>query len=302
MEVPKLSSLCWDTFHRLSPSQNRIFLYRFLETKLEGGILSSPRSGTRITKLSSLCWEAFDQLTPLQKRECLHPYLQTREPIHRFSDIQRGDHLVRKGSTLMGRLLFEHHFLCIANNEEGKPVIVHYFVSMKDALWRMFDFLLGLGGSFAIVNGITLPHADFIKCEEDLQKQGEEVERVVWPEALRRYNVETVFWRAMWSVGEQRYHVTRNNCENFVLWCICGSNVSLQATPERRTAWETVTSLELFIPVRTFAVYWIITALKIRYAHKNIQIDWSVLRYMTSVVEFSQAYSEMKRCDKELME
>ena len=235
MEVPRLSTLC---LNKISPAQTIALLCRHLQN-----LDRIRRFLYEIPKLSSLSWEAFDRLTSSQKKELLHPYLQGREKIHRFSDIREGDHLVRKGSTMTGSLLFEHHFLCIGHNK-GQPVIVHYFVSMKDAFWRMFDFRLGPGESFATVNIITLPHADFIKCEEDLQKQGEEVERVVWPDALRRYtDAATLTQRALSRMGEHRYHVTKNNCESFVMWCICGSNVSLKATTERRAAWETVTAL-----------------------------------------------------------
>ena len=182
-------------------------------------------------------WKTFDGLTPSQKREFLDSRLQTREPIYSFCDMRKGDHLVRKISTKAGSLPFYHHFLCIGHNKKHQPVIIHYFVSVKWAFRRMFD----TNQSLATVNIMTLPHADFIKCEEDLQKPGEEVERIVWPDALRsRYGVETVIQRALSREGEHRYELWENNCEHFVMWCICGFKVSLQVPSEYGREWEHV--------------------------------------------------------------
>lgn len=127
-----------------------------------------------VRKLSLLCWESFDGLSALQKQDFLQPYLQTREPIRRFSDIQKGDHLVRKFkrdtiSSLPGSLRplleFEHHFLCIDRDNEDKPVIIHYYIFMKDA----FGSGIHLGGT-GKVQVMTLPHKEFIKNEEELQR------------------------------------------------------------------------------------------------------------------------------------
>ena len=46
-------------------------------------------------------------------------------------------------------------------------------------------------------------------------------------------------------LGEAHYHVTENNCESFVMWCICNSNVSLSATPESIFALKIVPDLSL---------------------------------------------------------
>ena len=96
--------------------------------------------------------------------------------------------------------------------------------------------------SLARVNIMTLP--DYID-EDNLQKQGVEVKRVLWPDELRRYSVEKITWRALIRLGEAHYHVTENNCESFVMWCICNSNVSLQATPESIFALKIVPELSL---------------------------------------------------------
>ena len=181
-----------------------------------------------IPKLSSLCWKQFDKLPSSRQRKFLNPYLQTREPISSYYDIQKGDHLVRTSSTMMGLLKFEHHFLCIGHNERGAPLIVHYNATKKEAFRRFFICSLA-HSSLARVNIMTLP--DYIN-EDSLQKQGVEVKRVLWPDGLRRYSVEKIKRRALIRLGEERYHVTENNCESFVMWCICNSNVSLQATRE----------------------------------------------------------------------
>ncbi|KAJ7331232.1 hypothetical protein OS493_020014 [Desmophyllum pertusum] len=81
---------------------------------------------------------------------------------------------------------------------------------------------------------MTLPHKGFIIDEGELQAKGEEVERVVWPEELRRYSAEDIIERAQSRVGEKFYHLIKNNCETFVMWCLCDLKISLQATPLRK--------------------------------------------------------------------
>lgn len=81
---------------------------------------------------------------------------------------------------------------------------------------------------------MTLPHKDFIENEGELQAKGREVKRVVWPEELRRFSVQEVITFAEEREGEERYHLTSNNCESFVMWCLCGANISLQVTPAQK--------------------------------------------------------------------
>ena len=205
------------------------------------GETDAPASNIGIPKLSLLCWKQFDKLPSSRKRKFLNPYLQTREPIYSYYDIQKGDHLVRTSSTMIGLLKFEHHFLCIGHNERGTPFIVHYNATKKGAFRRMFSCSLTYP-SLARVNIMALP--DYID-EDNLQKQGVEVKRVLWPDELRRYSVEKITWRALMRLGEAHYHVIENNCESFVMWCICNSNVSLQATPESIFALKIVPELSL---------------------------------------------------------
>ena len=138
--------------------------------------------------------------------------LQAREPIHRFSDMKAGDHLVRKNSFL-GLISYEHHFICIGSNCEGRPKIVHYN-PLNKASPAPNIALLQLGK----VRVMTLPHKEFIN-EDELQAKGREVQRVVWPEELRRFSVREVTSRVLRKVGENSiYHLMKNNCETFVMW------------------------------------------------------------------------------------
>jgi len=167
--------------------------------------------------------------------------LQAREPIHRFSDMKEGDHLVRKSSSL--GISYEHHFICIGPDREGRPKIVHYYNTAANASAQMIS-TSGLGSGSAnerlgIVQEMTLPHKDFIKNEDELQAKGREVERVVWPEELRRFSVREVIGRAQKRKGEDFFDLKKNNCESFVMWCLCGLNVSLQVTPLRKALCET---------------------------------------------------------------
>ena len=168
--------------------------------------------------------------------------LQAREPIHSFSDMKAGDHLVRKSSSLSG-ISYEHHFICIGSDCEGRPKIVHYYNTSANASLQMIP-TSGLGSGTAteqlgIVQVMTLPHKDFIKDENELQAEGREVERVVWPEELRRFSVREVISRALERKDEKFYHLLKNNCESFVMWCLCGLKVSLQVTPLRKALYVT---------------------------------------------------------------
>ena len=167
--------------------------------------------------------------------------LQAREPMHRFSDMKEGDHLVRKSSSLS--ISYEHHFICTGFNYGGWPKIVHYYNTDANASLQMIR-TSGLGSGTAneqlgIVQVMTLPHKDFIKNEDELQAEGREVERVVWPEELRRFSIREVIDRALTRKDEKFYNLIKNNCETFVMWCLCGLKISLQVTPLRKALCET---------------------------------------------------------------
>jgi hypothetical protein len=155
-----------------------------------------------------------------------------REPIRKFSDMKKGDHLVRHDSILGKR--YVHHFICTGVDSYGRPTIIHYHNTPSNAGREFFttgSFGSGSsGGKLASIIEITLPHKDFIKNESELQKKGVEVERVVWPEELRCYPDQEVIKRARGRLGEQDYDLGTNNCESFVMWCICGKNISFQSS------------------------------------------------------------------------
>ena len=189
-------------------------------------------------------WKYIEGLGSEEQKRLLRWQLQAREPIHRFSDMKAGDHLVRKSSSLGGLIPYEHHFICVGFKCEGKPKIVHYYNTAANASAQMIP-TSGLGSGTAneqlgIVQEMTLPHEDFIKNEDDLQAKGREVERVVWPEELRRFSVRKVISRALNSrKGEKFYELKKNNCESFVMWCLCDLNISLQVTPLREALFDT---------------------------------------------------------------
>ena len=190
-------------------------------------------------------WKGIEELKSKEQKRLLRWQLQAREPIHRFSDMKPGDHLVRKNSFL--RTSIEHHFICIGFNDEGRPNIIHYYDTAANASLQMIK-TSGFGsgtakGQLGKVQEMTLPHKDFIKSEDELQAKGREVERVVWPEELQRFSEREIISRAQKRIGEKFYNLMKNNCESFVMWCLCDLNVSLQVTPLRKALCETGSGL-----------------------------------------------------------
>ena len=190
-------------------------------------------------------WKDIEELESKEPKRLLRRQLQGREPIHRFSEMKKGDHLVRKSSSL--GIPYEHHFICIGFNYGGWPKIVHYYNTAANASLQMIK-TSGFGSGTAneqlgIVQMMTLPHKDFIKSEDELQAKGREVERVVWPEELRRFSVLEVIRRALKRKDEKFYHLIKNNCETFVMWCLCGLKISLQVTPLRKALCEIVSGI-----------------------------------------------------------
>ena len=135
-------------------------------------------------------WKDITELDDKKQRELLKWHLQAREPICKFADMQIGDHLIKRKS-VSGKVLYYHHFLCIGTEGEGRPTIIHYFNTANNAFRRTFSTLsFGSGsalGQLGIVQEITLPHKDFMESESELQEKGAEVNRVVWPDGLRRF-------------------------------------------------------------------------------------------------------------------
>ena len=181
-----------------------------------------------------MIWRGIARRTEEDQKKLLQWQLQAREPIRRFSDIRTGDHLVQKSSFMKGLISYEHHFLCVGfDDEKNRPKIMHYYNTSWNASLQLIPTSLGSGAKLeklGQVQEMTLPHKDFIKSEEDLQAKGNEVERVVWPEELRRYSVAEVIKRAEDRKGEKWYNIVRNNCETFVMYCLCGLEISPQVT------------------------------------------------------------------------
>ncbi len=188
-------------------------------------------------------WQEIEENSQEQQRRYLASKLRGRESIYRYSDIHLGDHLVKK-SGIQGILEYEHHFLCVGFDNEGVPMIIHsYETELKAKVWPMVLTSYFGSGSFPWMKGriqeVSLQ--EYIK-EKDLQAEGREVARVVWPVELRRFPAYKVVRRARKRKNEQRYNLIENNCESFVMWCLCGLNISLQVTPKRQLSYEVVTS------------------------------------------------------------
>ena len=193
---------------------------------------------------SSAIWKDILGLKPEERKELLQWQLQAREPIRRLSDMKPGDHLLmtrNRGTSLE----YAHHFLCIEIDEiSGERKIIHY--TAKDAFQQFFLVSLGSGScleQLGIIKKATLPDGDLIaKSDVDPKTtellNGVEVERVVWPEELRRYSTEEEIARARDRLGEKDYHLTSNNCESFVMWCLCDLNISLQVTSASKALCE----------------------------------------------------------------
>lgn len=194
---------------------------------------------------SSAIWKDILGLKPEERKELLQWQLQAREPIRRLSDMKPGDHLLmtrNRGTSLE----YAHHFLCSGKDEmSGKPKIIHYYNTPRNFMKQKFPTSLGSGScleQLGMIQEMALPDGDliaesYVDPETDLLRV--EVERVVWPQKLRRYSTEEVITRAHKREGEKDYHPINNNCESFVMWCLCDLNISLQATPAWKAFCET---------------------------------------------------------------
>ena len=179
---------------------------------------------------SLVIWKNIEMSKTKDQKEIIGWQLQAGEPILRFSDMKAGDHLVRKNS-LGAMFPHQHHFICVGSDREGRPNIIHYDTNGSAQMCRIV-LRSGKGSNDVAIQEITLPHKDFIKSEDELQAKGNEVERVVWPKELRRYSTEEVVKRASRRLGEREFDLFNNNCESFVMWCLCDLNITLQVKEE----------------------------------------------------------------------
>ena len=212
-----------------------------------------------VSRESLEIWKDIRKSKPEEQKHLLRWQLQAREPIRRLSDMKPGDHLL-KTVNLLNLVKYAHHFLCSGIDEmSGKPKIIHYYNTTENAMKQMFPSFLGSGScleQLGKVQEVTLPDGDLIKendidSETDLLSVEVQVERVVWPDELRQYSTEEVIARALRRVNEKYYHLTNNNCESFVMWCLCDLNISLQVTQERKVFSELLSAI-IRIPFQLF--------------------------------------------------
>ena len=198
-----------------------------------------------VSRESIEIWKDIRERKPEEQKHLLRRQLQAREPVRRLSDMKPGDHLLmtrNPGSSLE----YAHHFLCSGIDEiSGKPKIIHYYNTPGNAMKQLFPTSLGSGSCLEQLGEIqeaTLPDGDLI-AKNDVDSETDllrvEVERVVWPDELRQYSTEEVIARALRRMNEKYYHLTNNNCESFVMWCLCDLNISLQVTQTREAFCET---------------------------------------------------------------
>ena len=198
-----------------------------------------------VSRESLEIWKDIRKRKSEEQKHLLRWQLQAREPIRRLSDMKPGDHLLmtrNQGSSLE----YAHHFLCSGIDEiSGKPKIIHYYNTPGNAMKQLFPTSLGSGSCLEQLGEIqeaTLPDGDLI-AKNDVDSETDllrvEVERVVWPDELRQYSTEEVIARALRRMNEKYYHLTNNNCESFVMWCLCDLNISLQVTQTREAFCET---------------------------------------------------------------
>ena len=55
-----------------------------------------------------------------------------------------------------------------------------------------------------------------------------QIEKMIWPDKLKRFSEDEVIERARKRLNETHYDLLKNNCEHFVTWSMCGLKVSLQ--------------------------------------------------------------------------
>ena len=186
-------------------------------------------------------WNRIETLPWDQQKDLLQWQLQAREPIHSFKDIRLGDHLVRKDSFL-GLVSYEHHFICVDLNSKGQPMIVHYYNTAWKATAQLIPSISASGSPVEQMAKVQEMCIEEYVSEANLQTEGNEVARVVWPEELLRYPPEERAKRARERAGkkEKWYDLVKNNCETLIMWCFCDLQISLQVTAAVRYIREVI--------------------------------------------------------------
>ena len=186
-------------------------------------------------------WNWIEGLSTDKQKHLLQWQLQAREQIHSFKDVRLGDHLVRKDSFL-GLVRYEHHFICVGLNGEGKPLIVHYYNTPWKATAQLIPSISGCGSPIEQLAVVQEMCIEEYVSEAALQTEGNEVARVVWPEELLRYPPEERVKKARGRAGkkEKWYDLEKNNCETLIMWCFCDLQISLQVTTAVRYVREVI--------------------------------------------------------------
>ena len=238
--------------------------------------------------MAAINWEELDKKPKAEQAAFFNGKFK-EETISSFREIKKGDRLVheRKGG------LYYHHFLCIGHDEQHNPKIIHYYGISSQALNHFcLSSCSSSGedlGSLAKVHEVVLPHKDFLKDEAELKA----VKRLVWPPQMRRLSVDEVVARACTRKGEQYYDLTKNNCENFVMWSLFDMNISLQVKTKHVVCKESLSALwyaglsELRKAAIKGAVYHISLRVQCLYAVFKTS-GWLLLsaRFVLAVTEF----------------
>ena len=187
--------------------------------------------------MAAINWKELDKKPKTEQKAFFDGKFKV-ETISYFHEIKKGDHLVREGK--FG--FYYHHFLCIGHDEERNPKIIHYYGTSSQALNYLCPCSVSSSedlGPLAKVHEVVLPNKDFLKDEAELKA----VKRLVWPPQMRRFSVDEVVKRACRRKEEQYYDLTKNNCENFVMWSLFDMNISLQVKTGHVVCKESLSAL-----------------------------------------------------------
>ena len=121
-------------------------------------------------------------------------------PIQRvssLSQLQRGAHIARKG---FYGFCWHHAIVEDVAAEDGIIKVIEYSSSIKDVLQDVTS--LRIPGKAKVRRGNNRLRDGFYLIDHDIRQPAENVVEM----ALRR-------------LGETQYHLSKNNCEHFALWC-----------------------------------------------------------------------------------
>ena len=159
-------------------------------------------------------WEELSQLPEEKKKAFFETHLK-RLRIKEISEIRVGDHLV-KSCSILNRVVYEHHFLCTS---ETPKMIVHYQMVPYSTLLRKPVYEISKWSKIQ-----EMPIEEYL-TDLPLCK----VQRVVWPQELKRYPDHEVVRRAKSRLGETEYSLMSNNCETYIMWCLFDIEHSTQS-------------------------------------------------------------------------